>query len=96
MPGPDPLNAFLDYPQAPVPNAETGPLAADTHEAQLAYREQALRLLCLSGLSGFPQITLPLGTVHGAPFGLSLIGPADSDIALIRLGRRLLGATRNS
>lgn len=72
------------------------PLAADTHEAQLAYREQALRLLCLSGLSGFPQITLPLGTVHGAPFGLSLIGPADSDIALIRLGRRLLGATRNS
>lgn len=54
------------------------------------YREAALRLLCLSGLSGFPQITLPVGMVDGAPFGLSLIGPPESDIALIRLGRRIL------
>ena len=44
------------------------------------FRERALRLLCLSGLSGFPQITLPLGTVDGAPFGISLLGPPDSDI----------------
>ena len=51
-------------------------------------------LLCLSGLSGFPQITLPIGAVHGAPFGISLLGPADSDIALIRLGRRILEAAR--
>ena len=36
-----------------------------------------------SGLSGFPQITLPLGSVDGAPFGISLLGPPDSDIALI-------------
>ena len=35
-----------------------------------AYREQALRLLCISGLSGFPQITIPLGTVDDAPFGI--------------------------
>ena len=59
-----------------------------------AYRERALQLLCLSGLSGFPQITLPLGTVDGAPFGISLLGPPDSDIALIRLGRRILEAAR--
>lgn len=57
-----------------------------------AYRERALRLLCLSGLSGFPQITLPLGEVHGAPFGISLLGPAGSDLALIRLGREVLAA----
>lgn len=55
-----------------------------------AYRERALRLLCLSGLSGFPQITLPLGAVDGAPFGLSLIGPAGGDKALIRLARRVM------
>lgn len=54
------------------------------------YRERALHLLCLSGLSGFPQITLPIGTVDGAPFGLSLLGPAGSDLALIGLGRRVL------
>ena len=55
------------------------------------FREQAIRLLCWSGLSGFPQITLPLGSVDGAPFGLALLGPAGSDMALIRLGRQILG-----
>jgi amidase len=58
-----------------------------------AYRERALRLLCLSGLSGFPQITLPLGRVDDAPFGISLIGPAGADMALIRLGSRILNST---
>ena len=57
-----------------------------------AYRERALKLLCWSGLSGFPQITLPLGRVDGAPFGLSLLGPAGSDLGLVRLGRELLRA----
>ncbi|BCH30918.1 amidase [Mesorhizobium sp. L-8-10] len=71
-----------------VPGA--APLKASGFETTQAYREQALRMLCLSGLSGFPQITLPLGKVQGAPFGLSLLGPAGSDIALIRLGRKLL------
>lgn len=71
-----------------VPGA--APLKASSFETTQVYREQALRLLCLSGLSGFPQITLPLGKVQGAPFGVSLLGPAGSDIALIRLGRKLL------
>ncbi len=75
-----------------VPGA--APLKASSFATTQAYREQALRLLCLSGLSGFPQITLPLGRVEGAPFGLSLLGPAGSDIALIRLGRKLLDKAR--
>ena len=54
------------------------------------YRERALRLLCLSGLSGFPQITIPLGAVDDAPFGISLLGPAGSDMALIGLARTIL------
>ena len=73
-----------------VPGA--APLASGTHDELLAYRERALMLLCLSGLSGFPQITLPIGTVDGAPFGLSLLGPEGSDLALIELGRRVLAA----
>lgn len=71
-----------------VPGA--APLAATPADELLAYRERALRLLCLSGLSGFPQISLPIGTVDGAPFGLSLIGPAGTDLRLIALGRRIL------
>lgn len=75
----------------------TVPGAAPRRDASFdelqAYRERALRLLCLAGLSGFPQITLPLGTVNGAPFGISLLGPAGSDLALIRLGRTILERT---
>lgn len=77
-----------------VPGA--APFANGSHEELLAYRERALRLLCLSGLTGFPQITLPIGKVDGAPFGLSLLGPAGSDIALIALGRKILQAATDS
>ena len=73
-----------------VPGA--APLKDAAFDNLQAWRERALRLLCLSGLSGFPQITLPLGRVDGAPFGLSLLGPAGSDLRLVRLGRLILEA----
>ncbi|MEK1854937.1 MAG: amidase [Phyllobacterium sp.] len=71
-----------------VPGA--APLVTASFGDLQAYRERCVRLFCLSGLSGFPQITLPLGQVHGAPFGISLLGPKGSDNALIRLGRTIL------
>ncbi len=71
-----------------VPGA--APLRDASFDDLQAYRERALRLLCLSGLSGFPQITLPLGRVHDAPFGISLIGPAGSDRMLVRLAAKVL------
>ncbi|MBA3449379.1 MAG: amidase [Pseudaminobacter sp.] len=81
-------DGFLVLPT--VPGA--APLKASSPEDLLAYRERALKLLCVSGLSGFPQITLPIGTVNDAPFGISLLGPAGSDLALIKLGREVLEA----
>ncbi|WP_025091763.1 amidase [Brucella intermedia] len=80
-------NAVLALPT--VPGA--APLAKEPFETLQAYREQALRLLCLSVLSGLPQITLPLGQVQGAPFGISFIGPRGSDRALIGLARNIIG-----
>ncbi|MBZ9605195.1 amidase [Phyllobacterium chamaecytisi] len=77
-----------------VPGA--APLVSTSFEDSQAYRERCVRLFCLSGLSGFPQITLPLGEVHGAPFGISLIGPKGSDRALIRLGKTILGSTERT
>ncbi|MER8579345.1 amidase [Mesorhizobium sp. M1423] len=68
------------------------PLKAATFDDLQTYRERALRLLCLSGLSGFPQITLPLGRAEGAPFGLSLLGPKNSDRQVIALAARILSA----
>lgn len=71
-----------------VPGA--APLAAASFEAVQDYRERALRLLCLSGLTGCPQLTLPLSSVDDAPFGLSLLGPKGSDRALLEIGRKIL------
>ena len=79
-------DAVLVMPTAP----SAAPLKTASQQQMQAYRDQALKLMCLASLSGFPQITLPIGEVGGAPFGVSLLGPPGSDIALIRLGRRIL------
>jgi amidase len=63
-------------------------LAADESELE-AYRNAAIRMLCISGLSGFPQLTLPLASRIGAPLGISLLGPADSDRSLVALAERI-------
>jgi amidase len=65
----------------------------DAEEAVFeAFRAQALQMLCMSGLSGLPQISLPLGIVDGCPIGLSLIAPRGRDRALIGLARAILEA----
>lgn len=81
-------DGYVVLPTVPGP----APLRAASFDDQQAYRERALHLLCISGLTGFPQITLPLGEADGAPFGLSLLGPRNRDRALITLGRQLLKA----
>lgn len=74
-----------------VPGA--APLAAASFDDLQDYRERAIRLLCLSGLTGFPQLTLPLASIDGAPFGISLLGPRGSDLALLAIGRKIINAT---
>jgi amidase len=46
---------------------------------------RVMRLTCIAGLSGLPQVTLPIGAVGGCPVGLSFIGWAGSDEALLTL-----------
>ncbi|MDH0900629.1 amidase [Comamonas aquatica] len=61
-----------------------------TDEATLEhYRNQAVQMLCIAGLSGFPQISLPLAGRQGAPLGISLLGPAGSDRSLIAMAQQL-------
>lgn len=50
-----------------------------------AIRARTLRICCIAGLAGLPQVSLPLATAGGLPAGVSLIGPAGSDRALVRL-----------
>ena len=66
------------------------PLKTESEETLQAFRERALRLLCLSGNSGLPQITLPLATVYDAPLGVSIIGPRGSDRRLVRIAEALV------
>jgi amidase len=69
---------------------DVAPLLSDTDEALESYRNQAIRMLCVAGLGGCPQLSLPLMQIDGVPLGLSLIGPPGSDKGLIELGRMLM------
>jgi amidase len=42
-------------------------------------RMRSQQLLCLAGLAGLPQVSLPWTQIEGAPVGLSLIGPRGAD-----------------
>lgn len=53
------------------------------------FRSAALQLLCWAPLGGFPQLHMPGGTVAGAPWGLSLLGPAGSDRNLLEIAQDL-------
>ncbi|UUP16842.1 amidase [Nitratireductor thuwali] len=69
------------------------PLKIATQDELEKYRAKALTMTSIAGLLGYPQITLPLGEVHGAPFGISLMGPAGSDRQLVLLAQAILSAT---
>ncbi|MFG1317540.1 hypothetical protein [Xanthobacter autotrophicus] len=50
-----------------------------------------MNLLCIAGLGGLPQVSLPLARLEGVPFGLSLVGPVGSDTALLRAAVAMAG-----
>ena len=68
---------------------DIAPLTDDGGEKLESYRNRSLKMLSISGLSGFPQITMPLGKRLDAPLGLSLLGPAGSDASLVVLAERV-------
>jgi amidase len=75
----------LALPTAPciAPRIDTGA------EALESFRVRVMRLTCLAGLSGLPQVTLPVGSISGCPVGLSFIGWHGGDEALLDLAVKL-------
>lgn len=61
------------------------PKGMETSELEIRFRHQALCLLCIAGLGGLPQVSLPLATIDGCPLGLSLVGPRGADLGLLDL-----------
>lgn len=48
-------------------------------------RNRTFRITCIAGLCGLPQVSMPFIGPDGLPIGVSLLGPAGSDRALIDL-----------
>lgn len=71
---------------------DVAPLLTEDEGSLDLYRNHALNLLCMSGLAGTPQVTIPLATRLGAPLGVSLMGPPGSDLSLVRWAVRLAAA----
>jgi amidase len=70
---------------------DIAPLRSDSEAALEDYRNRAIRMLCIAGLAGFPQLSMPLASRDGAPLGISLLGPAGSDRSLVALAQRIAG-----
>ena len=68
---------------------DIAPLASADESGLESYRNRATRMLCIAGLTGLPQLTLPLATRLGAPLGISLVGPPGSDRSLVRLAGQI-------
>ena len=78
-------NAVLLLPTMP----DIAPLLQSPPDATVAFRERALGLLCIAGLGGLPQVSLPFATLHGCPLGLSMIAARGNDEMLLELARQL-------
>ena len=66
------------------------PVDAPTDELENRVRAQAMSLLCIAGLAGLPQVSLPLASLDGLPLGFSLVGTWGADRQLLALSRQLM------
>lgn len=80
-------NTVIAMPSMP----DVAPLISVADSELDAYRFEAIRLLCVSGLSGCPQVSMPIMRIQGVPLGFSLIGPRGSDAALLSLAAAISG-----
>lgn len=69
--------------------ASVAPLRTASDAAIEETRMRTMQISCIAGLSGLPQVSLPMRDPAGLPIGISLLGPAGSDLALIELAVRL-------
>ncbi|WP_233236132.1 amidase [Bordetella sp. LUAb4] len=71
---------------AVLPSASSAAIAHTADAATVdAIRAQTFRITSIAGLAGLPQVNIPFIGGDGLPAGVSLLGPAGSDLALIRL-----------
>ncbi|MFN4998097.1 MAG: amidase [Betaproteobacteria bacterium] len=79
-------NSVLIFPTMP----DCAPMRSTPESSLEDYRSRSLKLLCVAGLSGCPQISLPLVARAGVPLGISILGPRGSDQSLIALAQQFM------
>ena len=74
-----PSGSFLCFPTSPV----VAPLRDQPLSGKRSSQVRIVRLTCMGGTTGRPQLSMPLGQVDGLPVGLSIMGNRGDDEALI-------------
>ncbi len=69
---------------------DVAPLIRQPESELENYRNNAIRMLCVSGLTGLPQISLPMANRLGAPLGISLLAPLGRDRSLVGMAEAVL------
>ncbi|GAC14759.1 amidase [Aliiglaciecola lipolytica] len=63
----------------------------DTSAREIAeYRKKLMQFTCIAGLTGCPQLHMPLFQQKNTAYGVSIIGPKNSDLELLFLGKQLM------
>ncbi|MCF2948703.1 amidase [Paraglaciecola aquimarina] len=78
----------VDYIVMPT-TPSASPLLDATDAWMANYRSELMGLTAPAGLAGLPQLHLPVLEDEEAPFGLSLLGPKNSDLALIHAAKNI-------
>jgi len=86
----DLLNSILDNKFLLIPTvADIAPLLNSTKNQLEDFRQKSFQLLCIAGLGGLPQISLPVVSSPEGALGISLVGPKDSDLELLSFAKAL-------
>ena len=83
-----PPGTFLCFPTSPV----VAPLRDQPLSGKRASQARIIRLTCMGGTTGRPQLSMPLGEVEGLPVGLSIMGNRGDDEALIGFAMQIENA----
>jgi len=86
----DLLNSILNNKFLLIPTvANIAPLLNSTKNQLEDFRQKSFQLLCIAGLGGLPQISLPAVSSTEGALGISLVGPKDSDMELLSFAKAL-------
>ena len=80
--------AVLIYPTSPCP----APLLTASLAEQDLVRAATVGVTAIAGLAGLPEVTLPVGSVRGAPVGLSLTAGHGYDRGLLAFAKTAMAA----